>query len=140
MLRYRPRSEQHGDEVDFGFSRGFMNDRLQVVMEGNYIADKSQLVNANSNFAGEAYVTWLIDRAGTFRVKGFTHRIDRFDENQGLQESGVGLYFKEDFNNAKDFRQRIKYRFTREKKREKGAVNPKSKEKKTKKLKNNKKH
>ena len=86
VLRYRPRSEQHGDEVDFGFSRGFMNDRLQVVMEGNYIADKSQLVNANSNFAGEAYVTWLIDRAGTFRVKGFTHRIDRFDENQGLQE------------------------------------------------------
>ena len=64
-------------------------------------------------------MTWLLDRAGTLRLKGFTHTIDRFDENQGLQETGIGIYFKEDFNNAKDLRQRLKARFTREKKHEK---------------------
>ena len=116
VLRYRPRTEQMSDEVDFGFSKGLVDNRLLIEVEGNYIVDKTQVVNASSNFTGEAYLTWLIDRAGTLRLKGFTHTIDRFDENQGLQETGVGIYFKEDFNNAKDLRQRLKNRFKRERK------------------------
>lgn len=116
VLRYRPRTEQMSDELDFGFSKGLIDNRLLIEVEGNYIVDKTQVVNANSNFTGEAYLTWLIDRAGTLRLKGFTHTIDRFDENQGLQETGIGIYFKEDFNNAKDLRQRLKSRFTRDKK------------------------
>ena len=116
VLRYRPRTEQMSDEVDFGFSKGLINNRLLIEVEGNYIVDKTQVVNANSNFTGEAYLTWLIDRAGVLRLKGFTHTIDRFDENQGLQETGIGIYFKEDFNNAKDLRIRLKNRFKREKK------------------------
>ncbi len=114
VLRYRPRTEQMSAEVDFGFSKGLVDNRLLIEVEGNYIVDKTQVVNATSNFTGEAYLTWLIDRAGTLRLKGFTHTIDRFDENQGLQETGIGIYFKEDFNNAKDLRQRLKSRFRRE--------------------------
>jgi hypothetical protein len=105
------------DEVDFGFSKGLIDNRLLIELEGNYIVDKAQVVNANSNFTGEAYLTWLIDRAGTLRLKGFTHTIDRFDENQGLQETGIGIYFKEDFNNAKDLHMRLKSRFKRDRKR-----------------------
>ena len=116
VLRYRPRTERMSDEVDFGFSKGLVDNRLLIEVEGNYIVDKAQVVNATSNFTGEAYLTWLIDRAGTLRLKGFTHTIDRFDENQGLQETGIGIYFKEDFNNAKDLRLRLKNRFKREKK------------------------
>ena len=115
VLRYRPRTEQMSDEVDFGFSKGLVNNRLLIEVEGNYIVDKAQVVNAKSNFAGEAYVTWLIDREGTLRLRGFTHTIDRFDENQGLQETGVGIYYKEDFDNARDFRERVKARFRRRK-------------------------
>ena len=118
VLRYRPRTEQMSDEVDFGFSKGLINNRLLIEVEGNYIVDRTQVVNATSNFTGEAYLTWLIDRAGTLRLKGFTHTIDRFDENQGLQETGIGIYFKEDFNNAKDLRHRLKNRFKRENKRQ----------------------
>ena len=59
-----------------------------------------------SNFMGEAYITWLIDRAGTLRLKGFTQTIDRFDETQGLQETGIGIYYKEDFDNLKARRER----------------------------------
>ncbi len=111
VLRYRPRTEQMSDEVDFGFSKGLVDNRLLIEVEGNYIVDKTQVVNAKSNFAGEAYVTWLIDRAGTLRLRGFTHTIDRFDENQGLQETGVGIYYKEDYDNARDFRERVRARF-----------------------------
>ena len=86
---------------------------MLIEVEGNYLVDRSQVVNAASSFTGEAYVTWMIDRAGTLRLKGFTHTIDRFDENQGLQETGIGIYYKEDFDNAADFRRRIVRRFSR---------------------------
>lgn len=123
VIRYRPKTEMTGDEVDFGFSKGLINNRLLIEVEGNYIADKSQMVNnSGSNFTGEAYVTWLIDRAGTLRLKGFTHTIDRFDENQGLQETGVGIYYKEDFDNFKDLRRRVASRFMSRKRRERKAA------------------
>lgn len=117
ILRFRPKTERNmSDEVDFGFSKGLIDNRLFIEVEGNYYVDKPNFVNSNSNFAGEAYVTWLIDKAGTMRLKGFTHTIDRFDDTQGLQETGLGIYYKEDFDNAADFKKRIKYRFTRKKK------------------------
>lgn len=122
-IDYRPKTDLTSDELDFGLSKSLINDRLFVELEGNYILDNSQAVNRNmSNFMGEAYVTWLIDRAGTLRLRGFTQTIDRFDENQGLQETGIGIYYKEDFNNFKDLRQRIKDRFSSRKRKERRAA------------------
>ena len=68
---------------------------------------------------GEAHVTWLIDKSGNLRLKAFTQTIDRFDENQGLQETGIGISYKEDFNNFKDLKQRIRDRFTNKKRQKK---------------------
>ena len=101
--------------MDFGLSKSLINNRLFVEVEGNYLIDNKQAVNSSmSNFMGEAYITYLIDRAGTLKAKAFTQTIDRFDENQGLQETGIGIYFKEDFNN---FRRRIRERFTNKKRK-----------------------
>ena len=112
ILNYRAGSEMTGDEVDFGFSTNLINNRLLVEVEGNYIIDNKQAVSNNvSNFMGEAHVTWLIDKSGNLRLKAFTQTIDRFDENQGLQETGIGISYKEDFNNFKDLKQRIRDRF-----------------------------
>lgn len=119
VFRYRPKSELTGDEVDFGFSKSLIDNRLFVEVEGNYMLDNSQAVNRQmSNFMGEAYVTWLIDRAGTLKLKGFTQTIDRFDENQGLQETGIGIYYKEDFNNLKDLKERLKNKFRSRRRRQ----------------------
>ena len=119
ILRYRPRSELTSDEIDFGFSKSLVNDRLLVELEGNYLVDNKMAHSSNmSNFMGEAYITWLIDRAGNLKLRGFTQTIDRFDENQGLQETGVGIYYKEDFNNWADLKSRIRERFMSRRKRE----------------------
>ncbi len=112
IIRYRPESELTSEELDFGFSRGLINNRLLVELEGNYVNDNKELSEDASNFMGEAYITWLIDRAGALRLKGFTQTIDRFDENQGLQETGIGIYYRESFDNFADLRQRIKTRFS----------------------------
>lgn len=119
VIRYRPKSEMTGDEVDFGLSKSLINNRLFVEVEGNYVIDNKQAVNNNtmSNFMGEAYITYLIDRAGSLKLKAFTQTIDRFDENQGLQETGIGIYYKEDFDNFRDFRRRVKERFTNRKRK-----------------------
>lgn len=118
LFRYRPKSETASDELDFGLSTSLINNRLLVELEGNYLLDDKMAASSNmSNFMGEAYVTWLIDRAGTLRLRGFTQTIDRFDENQGLQETGIGIYWKEDFNNFRDFRRRVKERFANRKRR-----------------------
>lgn len=114
VLRYRPRTELTGDEVDFGFSKSWLNDRLIVELEGGYLSDASLQATENaSNFVGEAFITWLIDPEGTFRFRGFTQTIDRYGENQGMQESGVGLYYSESFNRFKDLRASIRKHFVR---------------------------
>ena len=122
ILRYRPKTEVSSDEVDFGFSSNLINDRLLIEVEGNYILDNKTATSSKmSNFMGEAYITWMIDRAGTLKLKGFTQTIDRFDETQGLQETGIGIYYKEDFDNLRDLRDRIRERFSSEKRRERRA-------------------
>lgn len=118
VLRYRPRSELTSDEIDFGFSKSLVSDRLLVELEGNYLIDNQMSANSNmSNFMGEAYITWLIDENGNLKLKGFTQTIDRFDENQGLQETGVGIYYKEDFENWKDLKRRVRDRFMSKRRR-----------------------
>ncbi|MFR9670790.1 MAG: translocation/assembly module TamB domain-containing protein [Rikenellaceae bacterium] len=119
VIRYRPESDSSSEELDFGFSHGLVGNRLLIELEGNYIVDGStEEINENStsNFGGEAYITWLIDRGGALRIKGFTQTIDTYDEDQGLQETGIGIYYKEDFNNFKDLRDRVKARFKRREK------------------------
>ena len=92
-------------------------------MEGNYLLDNKHAVNSSmSNFMGEAYVTYLVDRSGALQLKAFTQTIDRFDENQGLQETGVGISYKEEFENFRDLRRRIKERFTSKKRKERKAA------------------
>ncbi len=123
VIRYRLGSDVDltSDEVDLGFSRGFIDNRLLIELEGNYQADNKAAIDDSdlSNFMGEAYITWLIDKAGSLRLKGFTQTIDRYDENQGLQETGVGIYFSESFDNFRDLKRKIADRFRRKNKKEK---------------------
>jgi hypothetical protein len=112
-VRYRPRTEYTGDEVDVGFSKGWLNNRLIVEVEGGYLSDASVQSRQNaSNFVGEAFVTWVIDPDGTFRLKGFTQTIDRYGENQGMQETGLGFYYGESFNTFADLLDALRNRFS----------------------------
>ncbi|MFR9503077.1 MAG: translocation/assembly module TamB domain-containing protein [Rikenellaceae bacterium] len=124
VIRYRPESELTSDEVDLGFSRGLIDNRLLIEVEGNYLADNKTMDDSNfSNFMGEAYVTWLIDKAGALRLKGFTQTIDRYDENQGLQETGIGIYYSESFDTFRELTQKIRERFRRKKRSEEDEEN-----------------
>lgn len=114
-LRYRPKGDLNSDEVDIGFSTELINDRLLLEVEGNYDTGNnpsSMAAQSISNLSGDASITWMIDRAGNLRMKGFTRTIDRFDENQGYQENGIGIYYREDFNSFKDLSAILRKRFS----------------------------
>ena len=111
VVRYRPRTELTGDEVDVGFSKGLFDNRLIIEFEGGYLSDASVQSRQNAtNFVGEAFITWLIDAEGTLRFKGFTQTIDRYGENQGMQETGIGLYYNESFNTFRELGENIRQR------------------------------
>ena len=83
-------------------------------LEGGYLSDASaQAMQKASNFVGEAFITWLIDPEGVLRFKGFTQTIDRYGENQGMQESGIGFYYNESFNTFAELVQSLGKRFRR---------------------------
>ncbi len=129
MLRYRPQSDMTNEEVDFGVSVNLAKNRLLIEVDGNYIIENRQAINSSmSNFMGEANITYLVNRAGTLKAKAFTQTIDRFDENQGQQETGVGLSFGEDFNNFSNLRERLKERFDNKRREERKARREERKE------------
>jgi hypothetical protein len=69
--------------------------------------------NNNNQISGGGSITLRLDPSGSVYLKGFSRTIDRFDENQGLQENGLGLYFQRSFNRFSDLMN---------KKREKAAM------------------
>ena len=103
-FRYRPQENFMSNQFDVGFSTGILDDRLLLEIEGNYVDDRaatSVTTNA-SNLAGDVSLTWVIDRAGNLRLKVFSQSIERRNETQGLQESGLGIYWKRDFDRLRD--------------------------------------
>ena len=107
---YRPESTNSAEEFDFGLTYNIGgSDRLILELEGNYNTDTtSSLRTDNSNLSGDASITWIL--TNNLSLKGFTRTITRYDENQGLQENGIGVYYKEDFNVFSDIRHQWQYR------------------------------
>ena len=100
---YRPGDNQTTpEEFNFDFSTDIIENKLSVELGGNYNLGNVGVYNQRTPFTGDAYLTWVLNRSGNLRLKGFTRVIDRFDETQGLQESGVGVYFRQDFKTLRD--------------------------------------
>ncbi|MBP3331287.1 MAG: translocation/assembly module TamB domain-containing protein [Tidjanibacter sp.] len=116
-LRYTPKSTVNSDEYGFYFQNDLINDKLVLELEGNYDTGNNPTSSTN-RVSGGGTLTYYIDSSGNLVLKGYSRTIDRFDENQGLQENGVGIYFKEDFNNMKDLADRLKRRFAKKNKKQ----------------------
>lgn len=117
---YRPQSVSTSDEFYAGIGGDIIADVLSVEVDGNYNTGNNPSYNSRNPFTVDAYLTWNINKKGTLKLKGFTRTIDRFDETQGLQESGVGVYFRQDFVDSKDLKRRLKeYKMQRKEKKKK---------------------
>ncbi|MDR2885587.1 MAG: translocation/assembly module TamB [Rikenellaceae bacterium] len=116
-LNVRLAGETTSTEFGIDISQS-INERVFLDIEGNYDMDDNAAakVNANSsNLTGDFALRYLVDRAGNLQGKIFSRTINTYDENQGLQETGVGIYYHEDFNSVGDIRRNIRERFARNK-------------------------
>jgi hypothetical protein len=120
-FRYRPQTQVSGNQFDVGFSAGLVDDRLLLEIEGNYVDDRAATsvgTRNASNLAGDVSLTWVIDENRNWRLKVFSQTIDRLNETQGMQESGLGVYWKKDFDRVGDI-----FRSNRRKNRTFGGEN-----------------
>lgn len=103
-FKYRPKDDTTEGEIEIGLSTEIISDRLMLEVEGNYgLGDNPNVANNQaSTLTGDFYLTWVLDKSGKIRAKLFSRTVDRFEENKGLQESGIGIYYRDDFNNFGD--------------------------------------
>lgn len=87
------------------FETEIIDDRLLLELEANVDTGgyyQGGAGEGNNQLSGGGALTLLLDKAGNFILKGFSRTIDRFDENQGLQENGVGVYYRRSFDRLSD--------------------------------------
>lgn len=88
------------------FETEIIDDRLLLELEANVDTggyyQSGPNGDGNNQLTGGGALTLLLDKAGNFILKGFSRTIDRFDENQGLQENGVGVYYRRSFDRLSD--------------------------------------
>lgn len=104
-LGYRPQTTLESDQISAGVGADLIADVLSVEVDGNYRTGPQ--ASSRAPFTIDAYLTWNINKSRTLKLKGFTRTIDRFDETQGLQESGVGIYFRQEFSDWVDLKRRL---------------------------------
>lgn len=104
---YKPRTQNTSDEFSVDFETDIIPNKLSIELGGNYNTGNNPTYNQRAPFTGDAYLTYVINKAQTLRLKGFTRVIERFDETQGLQESGVGVYYRQDFQTLLELRNKI---------------------------------
>lgn len=113
--KYRPKSEETSDEFGTEFYGELIKDKL--IVEGDVSYDTGNGVQMNKRTAnsltGDVTLSLLLDEAGNFKVKAFTRTIDRFDENQGLQESGIGISYRQSFDTFADLIRNMRNRIER---------------------------
>lgn len=110
---YRPSSELTSEEVTFDVGADIIANKLSVEVGGNYdVGQRGAYRISNNPLSVDGYLTWVLNKSGSLKVKGFTRTIDRFDESQGLQDNGVGVYYRQEFQSWKDLKER--YRSWRE--------------------------
>lgn len=100
------------------FQTELIDDKLLLELEANVDTGEYQATSDVNQLSGGGSLTLLLDPSGNFILKGFSRTIDRFDENQGLQENGVGLYYRRSFDKFSDL-WRKKARKTSNEKRKK---------------------
>lgn len=83
-------------EVELALSSQLLNNRL--LLNGNLGYRDNP--NANNSFVGDFDLEYLLNPAGSLRLKAYNHYNDRnYSVKSALTTQGVGVVFKKDFNN-----------------------------------------
>jgi len=99
-VNYHPGDEISSKELEVALSTQLFNDRVSIngnvgVVGGNTNAGTT----ASSNIVGDFDLDFKITKNGKFRVKAFTKANENSIYENSPYTQGVGLFYREDFNN-----------------------------------------
>ncbi len=78
--------------------------RFNVNVGGNFdFGNTNSSVTATNNLAGDFEVEYSISEDGKFRIKGFRKSDYDIFENANKNKTGIGLFFRKDFDTAGEF-------------------------------------
>jgi len=103
-FRYRPGDEISSDEVEVALSTQLLNDRVSI--NGNVDVGGNETSTNTSNIVGDFTVDVKINKSGKLRVKAFTRANDKLLYEWSPYTQGVGLFYREEFDQFDQLMQR----------------------------------
>lgn len=108
-VNYRPGDELTTDEVELALSTQFLNDRVSVHTNfdfgGTQVQTEDATAATNSStttIVGDFVVEYYITKNGKLRMKVFNRANDDLYDEKSDYTQGIGLFYKEDFNNVQE--------------------------------------
>ena len=95
------RSEGTGSDAAQEYEAVFQLQPIdRLIINGNFGYRYNDI--SNRPFFGDLDVEYLLTPNGKFRLKGYTHSVDKYSLKQATMVEGVGVVFKHDFNWKKE--------------------------------------
>ena len=111
-VNYRPGNQITDDEIELALSTQMFNDRVSI--NGNIGNNSSQRTSANSNgLVGDADVNVKLTNNGKLQLKAYNHANNNLIYETSPYTQGVGLSYREDFNDFDELWQKMKNIFKR---------------------------
>lgn len=109
-FNYRPGDQITNDEVELALSTQIFNDRVTINGNiGNNSTQKS-ITNNNNSLVGETDINVKLTKNGKLQLKAYNHANNLIYETSPYTQ-GVGLSYREDFNNFEELWQKVKNLF-----------------------------
>jgi hypothetical protein len=119
-VNYRPGDQISNDEVELALSTQMFNNRVSI--NGNIANNSSQKINANSNgLVGDADVNVKLTRNGKLQLKAYNHANNNLIYETSPYTQGVGVSYREDFNDFEELWQKVKNIFKQKSVKQKPA-------------------
>lgn len=111
-VNYRPGNQITNDEIELALSTQMFNDRVSI--NGNIGNNSSQRTATNSNgLVGDADINVKITNNGKLQLKAYNHSNNNLYYETSPYTQGVGLSYREDFNDFNELWQKVKSVFKR---------------------------
>ena len=106
-FNYRPGNQITNDEIELALSTQLFNDRVSI--NGNIGNNSSQRTNANNNgLVGDADVNVKLTNNGKLQLKAYNHANNNLIYETSPYTQGVGVTYREDFNNFNELWNKVK--------------------------------
>lgn len=111
-VNYRPGNQITNNEIELALSTQMFNDRVSI--NGNIGNNASQRTSANSNnLIGDADINVKLTNNGKLQLKAYNHSNNNLYYETSPYTQGVGLSYREDFNDFDELWQKVKNVFKR---------------------------